>query len=1859
MHTTQSRLFHLAYAAILAQTIAISLVGGEALSDDTDLFFETGLASGATPNVLLILDNSSSMRFRIQPGGVTRADALVSVTEDIINSFSGLDIGLMTFNGSGARVLEPIRSLDAPGLGRNAVSVRVDRSLDDAAVSGGVGSQGRFVDFSFSPANTPLAPVYVNQGTGDEPFIPSIAASADDTSLTTVTLSGSVLSAYLGDTSVEARYGQIIDPDTLEVADEPGRHYAPLGSHYNGFSVEATLNFIRFDIASLGSSVINRMRGGCMVQAYMEFSASSLLADPARETSFLIHATPLGPSSAVDDDPPDPMPRNGKVYDEFLNKIDIGEVGHPDNSAMPVRWDVVDDGAIILTPNLSHIIQSSLGHPAFGDSLDNDYIYFSIDPRTVYDGDVSNDLSVYGLPDGFVDTPPPTREIYANSSSDPELNPRLHITYSDDACRTSVAFGSRQMLGAIFRDVRIPKGAPITDARLHLFPANDYLSEEDFRVNVYVARLGDADSHDWDTPASALATLSATDNVVWIDPGRDKRSLGSAATTRTSGVQWLAAQDITSPNLSLLLQEVVDDDSWCGGDSIIVYVEPRRLGDSYSDQSADAAAPAISSQSAGEEQMRLFHTFDSLPQLAPRLSAVFGEPIDSSDACNVYETRYLPRHSDMVFQNINSNCGVPRPPPTRINVEARNEFRTRDRRVHFLSFRDIGIPAGATIVNSKLLMSARRNFNVANTVFPRFLNFQVLVPQSSDEAIGYQQPTHGQRKAGLCIADYLLNERSTPAAVWDLGTGSWTVRDDPVYGNATPVLRETVDLTAQVQQAIDGPLWDTHDDIVFMLHSSDDIKDGENRRAFSVIGISGDSVRARPSMPALSLQWRSKSVPSLGARTHRGRLIDSLKALYFDNPVTPYDAVLREAHDYFANEEVYFGRRRSPDSNPDRADREALTWRLLTQRVSNVHSHNGSVIRPAGCTSFLSSLACIGSRLTAGASYSTADAHQECEPNYIIFVTDGQPSPVTGGFLTVFSQWMEGAAPDLKCGEGVVCPSDYTDLEEVSTKLFARAAAYLSSDSYSAPENPHNQQPIGIHTVGINVFDSTNRNARVTLETIAENGKGRFYPVDDVDQLHATFYSILSSFGEGAVSLSAPSLTIDSFNSLFSLDETFVSMFDPSYQDTLWTGNIKKYRLRGSCDNLAADPNCIVGQLVDANDEPVLDEFRVVNPASRSLWSSGADGDNVGAGGAAEIFAGQAFYPRLLFTDNGKSTPSGADLASAAYAISASNAARLSPYLIPSSRYSSEDLINWWRGLDAGDSDADGNTSESRWLVHDNLHTGVRPIIFGYDTSNQRPILKLLATTNAGEIRLINGHDGREEWRYVPQTQLNKAVAHLERLSSVITDNPNSRRIYGIDGPMSVMTFDCNLNGRIDSKPESSNCGFLSEEVDEDRVLAFTTERRGGNSVHAIELVPSQDIDNSESITDISPKFLWTIDAGSPGYSHLGQTWSQAVPMRIYAQEGNAAEKSSRLVVAFAAGYDVRNDLAADEDAPAAADRSDVSDLRGAAIYMADMFTGECVLHIGPSRQSACEYSTVVTGLTHSVAMTPGFLDSQMQGSTPERLGVDRFYFADLGGQVFRADLNVANVELPGSYAVVKKFADLGSVADSSGLPINRRQFYTTPLATPVRRDTVYSTTPNYDLIVLGSGTRPFPRSEGVQDRAYVLRDELATIVYDTTTVVPSLGEGGLFDASEEMPDADDVRGSDGYYLNFGEASALAGEKVLSQGAVLAGTWFLTTYSPESIAVDNECATGSGIGRFYAIDLLSGQPALDANNDGSVTVEDYGSIAGSGLISDIVPAFLEGGAVLLVNADGLTRPLDTGGLLNNLDRPIIHARRKW
>lgn len=834
-----------------------------------------------------------------------------------------------------------------------------------------------------------------------------------------------------------------------------------------------------------------------------------------------------------------------------------------------------------------------------------------------------------------------------------------------------------------------------------------------------------------------------------------------------------------------------------------------------------------------------------------------------------------------------------------------------------------------------------------------------------------------------------------------------------------------------------------------------------------------------------------------------------------------------EAAAYLTGNPVVFGKQRGDGQILDRF-----------YHVSAADTYTGGqYYRPPLCEETdLHSEACVGERIDLSPVYAP-DASASCQVDQIVLLSDGEATRNNARGLV---QSLTGKS---------TCAYRSVDDEDCGLEL----SAWLSTTDHNSTIG--GTQPIITHTVGFNFSSSF-------LEEVATSAGGGFYTANSSSDLISVFSNIITTTADVNTSFVAPTTTVSQTNRLANSNDLYFGLFHPSNSER-WDGNLKKYQFAKSSD----DPNQAV--IVGAGGKEAFDPATgTINDEAQSIWSTTVDGAEVSKGGAAS----QMGLSRdiLTYTD-GNAAPfvleplneSNANITVAMLNIDATQ---------PDYR---NELLKWSRGVDIKDFDTDGNTVEVRTQIGDPLHSS--PSILNYPDRSL-----IFMGTNEGFLHAIDTLSGAEEFAFIPKPLL----SNLDRF---FKDAPSTKRVYGLDGPITSWINETNDNNIVES--DKGESAYL--------VVGM---RRGGRDYYALNVT---DPDN--------PKLAWIIEGGNGDFQELGQTWSKPIRTRIM-KSGVARD-----VLIFAAGYDEKNDNKVVRDK---------TDTMGRGLFIVDAHTGERLAYQAPIDQNDMYYS---------IPSDLRVIDINLDGF------IDTVFVGDTGGQLWRFDIDNQSTGNLNSAITGGVVADLGGPDGA-----NYRRFFSEPDVAL----TSDSTHGEFLTIAIGSGFRAHPLDVQVKDRFHVLRDPSVfspPMNASDQISYSKLTSDELFDATTASArDSNSDKLQNGWFINLTDN----GEKSMSKAITVNKQILFTTYLPESGNV-GVCDVSLGHGRVYAVDALFGGAVAnldskdgDSDTDELTTTDRHRNLKSPGIppaVTALIPEASSGTPLLLAGPEQLPA-LDFGKL---------------
>ncbi|MBL4712793.1 MAG: hypothetical protein JKX75_09930, partial [Gammaproteobacteria bacterium] len=670
-------------------------------------------------------------------------------------------------------------------------------------------------------------------------------------------------------------------------------------------------------------------------------------------------------------------------------------------------------------------------------------------------------------------------------------------------------------------------------------------------------------------------------------------------------------------------------------------------------------------------------------------------------------------------------------------------------------------------------------------------------------------------------------------------------------------------------------------------------------------------------------------------------------------------------------------------------------------------------------------------------------------------------------------------------------------------------------------------------------------------ESFLATGSGKRYLAEDAASLTDVLNEVFASVYEVDTSFSSPAVSVNAFNRATHLDDLFFTLFQPKLSPH-WDGNLKKYKLA-----FIADPNDatqVVPRIVDSLGVVAVDSNTgFFTDTARSFWTDGADdGNDVTAGGAANEFAlgrNVYTYTSSYTSTNGVLTPLSAsvgNLTASVNRVTKTNTAITEGMLGVAAgvEFSAgfplrDAVIDWAEGIDVKDFDGDSNTAEARRDMGDPLHS--EPALVIYGGTEASPDLVAYMATNDGYLHAIDVTDGSEIFSFIPQEL-------LPNLDTVMNDTTGSKT-YGLDGNVVAWVNDVNEDGIISGAGE--------------HVYLYIGMRRGGKDIYSVDVTDRN-----------TPKLRWIIKGGTGDYAALAQTWSSINVEKI---KDGSVEKT---VLIFGGGYDTNQDNVTVR----------TPDSIGNAVFIADAESGQLLWSAGPGG------TTVLSDMDYSVPARVKPLDLTGDGLT------DRMYVVDMGGQMFRFDIDNDNNGALASSVTGGRVADLASTGSA-----NARRFYYPPdVALIAERGKAA-----YLAIGIASGYRAHPLNTTIEDRIYLLKDN--DVYTPPSGGYTTLTESDLFDATLNLVAGDGnstqnaaalsgLDSSDGWFIKLDDETVAAnyvGEKGLSEALFIEGTLIVTTYIPDdpSLASSNCSKDSSGSGKVFFLDVLDASAAYPSSGD--------------------------------------------------------------
>lgn len=788
--------------------------------------------------------------------------------------------------------------------------------------------------------------------------------------------------------------------------------------------------------------------------------------------------------------------------------------------------------------------------------------------------------------------------------------------------------------------------------------------------------------------------------------------------------------------------------------------------------------------------------------------------------------------------------------------------------------------------------------------------------------------------------------------------------------------------------------------------------------------------------------------------------------------------------------------------------------------------------------------------------------------------------------------------------------------------------------------------------------------------TVGGYGQGGFYPIVEASQLADSIKNFVADLQTDIPSLNSglPSIPVDTLNVTQQLPFAYYSQFQPDTRSSqavgTWVGNIKKYK---AVDNTFKDKNS--NNIVNAT-------IGNLNPTT-DFWSSSSDGANATQGGVSAKLSVQSAVGRKLYTDRTVvgSTVSPITSANTDLTLIASNNTSATTNTAEILRASQDpdkayllNLLGFGVSTPTVPTSLVGavplrqmgatiNSTPLAFTTQSKIATrasgsGATAIKVG-DYINRKDYI--LFGTSQGLLQVVDASSGEEKFSFLPKEMIDRQKQGFvaKTLQSTIADFYS-----GIDGTWSVYA-------NYIANNESNS-------LKADKLNVYGGLRRGGANYYGLDL---------KSIETAAPKFLFkTLGNTAVGANGLPTgTCSNSAPLNCMGQSWSKPavgwikwKGKPQLVMIVGGGYDPVY------DSPSYKSNTTATKGNGVYIFAAESNAGESVtagdlLWWGSSTANSTSAATDNTtqktansNLKYSVVSEIKTVDRDTDGF------IDNLYFGDLGGQVFRVDIdNGASISStdatqanPARNFSVKRIVRIGNfITDSDRATKVAPRFYNMPTFTVHLTGNLagINNATRYAVIGIGSGDQSSPVSNGLTtttglpDRVYGIfdrdigRTDLYSITNDNSTTA------GLFTGTATTATIQDIAanltsvqmlanmnlittkgwfntlsgttlGRGGSNIDASLATGVARYKVLSSFSAIKGTLFTSYFDAADNGTSSSCSAGIK-GRSYIKNycLPFGSMNAEGNNCGTTTdgrafsaAATIGSDVGAGVIPVIV-----------------------------------------
>lgn len=578
-------------------------------------------------------------------------------------------------------------------------------------------------------------------------------------------------------------------------------------------------------------------------------------------------------------------------------------------------------------------------------------------------------------------------------------------------------------------------------------------------------------------------------------------------------------------------------------------------------------------------------------------------------------------------------------------------------------------------------------------------------------------------------------------------------------------------------------------------------------------------------------------------------------------------------------------------------------------------------------------------------------------------------------------------------------------------------------------------------------------------------GDGGFYYAENSVDIKNSIRKFVEDVSVGFTPSSLGSISVprDPLDQTKSMTEGFFPMIMPIEDSTFrtWAGNLKKYKILG-------------GTLKDSSNNAIYkveNNQQIINSSAKDLWSttaSGSDHSLINSGGAwnkipvpstalAEADSiSNVDSERKVYILDGSSLKK---VTKTNLATNTTGTDALSGNYTINQRLALLNYMGYQTAFPAAATQITLTSTEINTLAVNPaspyrflggvLHS--TPLILtkeatvsGANAAGTRDEYTVYGSMDGG-LHIVNASTGKEQSVFVPSEIISNQYDTLAGKDSKGIGSL-SGIAYGVDAPW---VADNTFKVQITKSGTTATTKYVANQMN-----IYGGLRMGGSGLYGLDI-----------LNPVSPKLLFQIKPTTNEFQRMAQVWAKPTIAEI------RVKGERKKVLIFGGGYDA----AAYEQASVA----NPSSTYGNAIYIVEATTGN-LIWMSSSNGSGIRDTykkTINSDINYSVVGQPVVRDYDADGLA------DMIYFADLGGQVFRVDLNNnAQMSVNDDKNIAVRVQTLAKLKDGTFVP----RFYDR-LSTAVFDDGQN----RFVLVTAGSGNRSFPLEAevGGKNKIYGLID--------------------------------------------------------------------------------------------------------------------------------------------------------------------------